>query len=288
MRPAIELSNVLKIFPNFVLKDITFSVPRGYITGLIGPNGSGKTTIIKLIMNLLNLDGGSIKVFGLDSTKRDEKIKNRIGFVYDTPHFYDDLSLATNKNAVKQFYSDWDDELFEYYTDSFGLKLHHRFRTLSQGMKMKFALSLALSHNAELIIMDEPTSGLDPVFRREFLEILHNIIQDEHRAVLFSTHITSDLDRIADYISFVDNGELVFSQSKDELFENWAVVKTERSFLNESTRGYFHGVKLGSFHMEGLTSDVNNLRAHFGDYLVYERPSIEDIMYFITKGNGYD
>lgn len=214
MEPILEINNLRKNFKSFSLKDISFSMEKGYIMGFIGPNGSGKSTTIKLILNLLRRDGGEIKVFGLDNIQHETEIKNRIGFVLDENHFYEELTLQEMKRIIAPLYKNWDDRAFTRYLADFNLPPRKRIKDLSKGMKMKFSLAVALSHNAELLIMDEPTSGLDPVVRNELLEILTYLIQDENKGVFLSTHITSDLDKIADYITLINDGRIVFSTSK--------------------------------------------------------------------------
>lgn len=203
MPNAVEIRGLSKDFGDFQLKGVSFAVPRGYIMGLIGPNGAGKTTVIKLILNLLRRDGGEIRVFDRDNLAHEVEVKSRIGFVHDTPYFFEHLTLRKLKDTVAPFYGTWDDRIFHRLMEEFNLPLRKRFSKLSRGMKMKFALALALSHRADLLILDEPTAGLDPVFRRELLSKLSAFIQDEGKTVLFSTHITSDLERIADFITFI-------------------------------------------------------------------------------------
>lgn len=232
----LEVNNLRKEFKKFTLKDISFKLEPGYIMGFIGPNGAGKSTTIKLIMNLLKLDGGEIKVFGLDHKKHEKEIKDRIGFVYDENYYYEDLTIKQMKNIVASFYSKWDDATFNDYIEQFDLDPKSKIKILSKGMKMKFSLAVALSHNADLIIMDEPTSGLDPVFRREILDILYNVIQDETKSIFFSTHITTDLEKIADYITFINKGSIVFSETKDEVLENYSVVKGGTDLLDRDTK----------------------------------------------------
>ena len=217
---ALEVTGLRKRYKGFALKDVSFQLPRGYIGGLIGPNGAGKTTIIKLIMNLVRRDGGEIQVFGLDNRADEADIKSRIGFVYDVPGYWDDKSLDAHRRALAPFYPRWSDETFERLCGEFDLPLDRKFDALSQGMQTKFALAMALSHEADLLIMDEPTAGLDPVFRRELLQRLSALLQDERKSILFSTHITSDLARVADFITFVRNGEIAFSLPKDQLLDD--------------------------------------------------------------------
>ena len=192
MEKILELTNVSKHYKDFSLKNINLSLARGFVMGFVGPNGAGKSTTIKLIMNLIQKDSGSIKIFGLDYEKDEIKIKEKIGFVYDENHFYDDLTVEEMKNIIRPFYKNWDEAMFSKYVKEFQLPLNKQIKHLSKGMKMKFSLSIALSHHAELLIMDEPTSGLDPIIRSELLSILRTLMEDENKSVFFSTHITSD------------------------------------------------------------------------------------------------
>lgn len=284
MENIVEIKNLSKNYKNFSLKNISFTLPCGYICGMIGPNGAGKTTIIKSIMNLIPRDGGTIDVFGMDNVINEVEIKARIGFVYDNPDFYQDSKLKTIKAIVAPFYKKWDEEKFAGFMDTFKLPLNQKFKTLSQGMKMKFWLSVALSHNADLILLDEPTSGLDPVFRREFLEILSEIIQDENKSVLFSTHITSDLERIADYITFIMNGELIFSKPKDEVLEEWGIIKGGNDIIDDKYKEIIKGYKKTNFGIEALTSDIKTARKFFNSTTVFEKASLEDIMFYMSRG----
>lgn len=287
MQNILEIKNLSKDYGDFKLKDVSFSLPQGFIMGLIGPNGAGKTTIIKLILNLLHRDEGEIKVFGLDNVDEETTVKGRIGFVHDTPYFCEPLTLKSLKATVAPFYKDWDDGVFYRLLREFDLPARKPFRKLSRGMKMKFALAVALSHHADFIILDEPTSGLDPVFRRELLARLSALIQDEKKSVLFSTHITSDLERIADYITFIHDGRIVFSKAKDEVLEKWAVVKGGNDLLNEDSRTFFKGIRKREFGFEALTADTAEARRRFAGKAVIEKASLEDIMYFMTRGGNH-
>ncbi len=275
---ALELDGVHKSYRDFALEDVSFQIPRGHICGLIGPNGAGKTTIIKLIMNLLRRDSGRITVLGQDNIEHEAEIKAKIGFVYDEPHFYDDARLAGIARAVAPFYPGWDQTRFDQLTGEFGLPMRKRFKKLSAGMKTQFALSLALSHDAELIIMDEPTSGLDPIVRRELLDRLRDILQDDRKSILFSTHITSDLERIADYITCVRKGRVVFSKSRDDLLEHWGVVKADAATLDGEVRPLLRGIQRGPHGCEALTDDVRAARAVLPPQAVVERATLEDIV----------
>lgn len=283
MAPILEVKGLRKEFKGFALKNISFTLERGYIMGFIGPNGAGKSTTIKLIMNLLKRDGGEIKVFGLDNIKHEKEIKNRIGFVFDENYFYEELTVAEMKRVIAPLYKNWDDGAFNRYLKEFSLPPDKKIKELSKGMKMKFSLAVALSHNAELLIMDEPTSGLDPIIRSELLDILTSVIQDENKGVFFSTHITSDLDKIADYITFINDGRIIFSCPKDDIFEKYALVRGPKEILNTSIRQYFVGIKENRFGFEGLVKDKHQLNKMFKDGIVIDKPSLDDIMLYFTR-----
>ncbi len=287
MDNVIEIRSLRKEYKDFILKDVSFDIPKGYVTGLIGPNGAGKTTIIKLIMNLIRRRNGTVKVFGLDNIEDEVQIKDRIGFVYDSPYFYEDLSLVTIKGMIAPFYSSWDEKQFLNLLERFELPKNKPFNSLSKGMKTKFALVLALSHHADLIILDEPTAGLDPVFRREFLEMLGEIMLDQEKSVLFSTHITSDLDRIGDYMVFLRNGEIVLTTSKVEIQERWGLIKSRESFITSETKEIIKGYRAREYGFEALTTDLPKLRGLLSADALIERPTIEDIIFFLDKGEDH-
>lgn len=280
MEFILEIKSLRKEYQDFILNNISFKLPYGYIMGLIGPNGAGKTTTIKLIMNLLKRNGGEINIFGRDNLKHETEIKSRIGFVYDTVNFYEHLTIKQMKSVIAPFYKNWDDGLFFKYIKEFDLPASKKIKALSRGMKMKFALTIALSHQADFIIMDEPTSGLDPVFRRELLDILSGLIQDENKSILFSTHVTSDLERVADYVTFINKGELIFSSSRDEIFENYGIVKGGKELKNDKYRDLFVRVSENEFGIESLTDNVKEIRRRFKEEVIVERATLEDIMFF--------
>jgi ABC-2 type transport system ATP-binding protein len=288
MDNVIEVQGLCKRYPGFALENVSFSVPRGYVMGLIGPNGAGKTTTLKTILGLLHPDGGEIRTFDLDATMHGKKVRARVGFVHDDPRFYDHLSLRQNAALVARFYRTWEADTFNRLAGAFELSLKKRFGALSRGNKTKFALALALSHRAELVIMDEPTSGLDPVFRRDLLDNLTDLLQDERSSILFSTHITSDLERIADYITLIQGGRVVFSAAKDEILENWALVKGGLDLLDRLPAGTFRGVRRGEHGFEALTDDAEALRGQLGDSVVIDRASLDDVVLYtsVTDSGG--
>lgn len=283
MDNILEVNGLSKNYRDFSLKNTSFNLKRGYIMGFIGPNGAGKSTTINLIMNLIKRDSGNIKIFGLDNIKNEKEVKQKIGFVYDENYFYEDLNLMEMKDIIAPFYKHWDEETFKHYFSNFDLTKKKKIKELSKGMKMKYSLALALSHGAELIIMDEPTSGLDPVFRSEMLEILCSVIQDENKSIFFSTHITSDLEKIADYITFINKGEIVFSKQKDDILESYSIVKGKKKLLNRDNTKNFVSINENAFGFEALTNNTAGIRKLFGNDVLIEKASLEDIMLYTVR-----
>ncbi len=275
----LEITNLNKSFNEFSIKDLSLKLEPGYIMGFIGPNGAGKSTTIKLIMNLLKKDSGQIKIFNKDHIKFEKEIKDRIGFVYEEPYYYENFTIDQMKNLIGPFYSKWDDNLFKKYMEKFGIKGDQKVKNLSHGTKMKFSIGLALSHDADLIIMDEPTSGLDPVFRREILDIFYSIIQNENKSIFFSTHITTDLEKIADYITFIDKGQMVFSKTIDDVNDSYKLVKGEKESL-EKIKKDLVGFRLTNLGFEGLLKSSTSLLKENYEEILIERASLEDIMYY--------
>jgi ABC-2 type transport system ATP-binding protein len=280
MSNTLEINNLTKNYGDFTLDNISFSLPTGYIMGIIGANGAGKTTIIKIIMNLVMKDAGEVSIFGKDHRAHEVEIKKRIGFVYDTPNYYEHLNLKQLKNTIAPFYENWDEAAFYDLVDRFNLPLNKTLKKFSKGMAMKSSIAIALSHHADFIIMDEPTSGLDPVVRRELLDLLRELMDDENKSILFSSHITTDIERIADYITYVHDGKIVFSKTKDDVFEQYGLVKGGNELLNDKTITNLVAVRSGDFGFEGLTNNVDAAKKVFNDNAIYEKASLEDIMFF--------
>lgn len=281
---AIELRNLTKTYPQFTVDNISLDVKQGYITGLIGPNGVGKSTLIKMMLGIIRPESGSIKILGTDMPKQEVDIKQRIGIVSDDCFYYEHLTIRDTKKMIAPFYKKWNEKKFNSYLEQFELSPKKKIEQLSKGMKVKFSLAVALSHEAELLIMDEPTSGLDPVFRREMLDLLADMMQDERNSIIFSTHITTDLDRIADYIAFINRGKLVFNEAKDEVLERYAIVKGHSELLDSDIRNKFVGIRETAVGFEGLVDNRQEAEQLFGNYAVFDTPSLEDIMYFTAKG----
>ncbi len=288
MPHILELQEVSRSFKGFKLDRVSFSLLRGYIMGFIGPNGAGKTSTLKLIMNLIGRDSGSIKVFGQDNIIKQREIKQRIGFVYDENYFFEELTVDEMKRIIAPFYRNWEEKLYRKYLKDFDLPPRKKIKDLSRGMKTKFSLALALSHQAELIIMDEPTSGLDPVFRSELLDILQTEMKDDSKGILFSTHITSDLEKIADYICFINNGHIVLSDTRDEIINHHLLVKGPRESLNDRVRNLMLAVRENEYGFEGLTHHPVETRKLLGDRAVYERPGLDQIMLYTVRRDKHD
>lgn len=285
MEYSLEVKNLSKSFGDFALDGVSFSLPQGYIMGFIGPNGAGKSTTIRILLGLLRRDGGDVKILGQDPMLQNEEIKQRIGVVFDENYLYETLTLLDMKRVVAPFYKRWDEARFREYIDRFSLPLQKKIKDLSKGMKMKFALSLALSHHADLLLLDEPTSGLDPIVRSQFLEILQELIEDEGKSVFFSTHITSDLERIADYITLIDGGKICFSITKDEMLERYSLVKGGRELLTDSMKEKLIGFKEHAFGFEGLTERKGELMREYKEGIVFEKPTLDEMMIYYTRRN---
>lgn len=280
---ALEVNNITKNYKGFSLNNVTFNLKKGFIMGLVGPNGAGKTTTIKAIMNLINLNSGSIKIFEEDLKKNEIEIKDRIGFVYDECSSFEDFSIEYNKKIIAPFYSKWNENKFNEYLKMFKLDKKKKVKDLSKGQKMRFSLAIALSHEAELLILDEPTSGLDPVFRSELLDLFFDLIKDGELSILYSTHITTDLEKLADYITFIKDGKVEFSKEKDILLEEYSIIKGSVDDITEDIRKELIGQRNSRYNFEALIKNKNNFINKYGSNFVFERASIDDIIVFYSK-----
>ncbi|BBF43917.1 ABC transporter, ATP-binding protein [Lachnospiraceae bacterium KM106-2] len=237
MANVLEVNGLYKHYKNFDLDHISFSIKEGKITGFIGINGAGKTTTIRTIAGMIKPNSGEITVFGLDYKKHETEIKNRIGFVFDSGYYYDELNLAQMKSIIAPAYSNWNERTFLDYIDKFELPLKQKISSLSKGMLMKFSLALALSHQADLLIMDEPTSGLDPLVRSQLMDNLLDYVKDSNKSVLFSTHITSDLQKVADDIILINKGTILFQKTLEELLVEYEEQSIEEIMLSSIKKG---------------------------------------------------
>lgn len=281
----LKIENLNKDLGSFKLKNINIELPEGYIMGLIGPNGSGKTTLIKLIMDLVDYDSGDIKIFGKSMKDSPEEIKNKIGFVYDSLNFYPHVTVKDFKNISNYFYKDFNKAKFDEYLTKFSISDKLKIKNLSKGQSAKLMLANALSHNAKLLILDEPTAGLDQVVRKEVLMYLQEFIEEENTSVLICTHNTEELDRIADYITFINKGEVVFTKDKESLREEYKVVRGSREDIQNLDKVI--GVNNQKYYSEALVKidneeDYKKVRQCIDEDNI-KIPNIEEFMYYYTK-----
>jgi ABC-2 type transport system ATP-binding protein len=274
---ALEFARVSKAYEGFALEDVSFSLPRGYIAGLVGPNGAGKTTLVRLTLGLAAPGGGTVRVFGEDPRRAGEAVRGRIGFVHDSPAFHDCLSVERVAAMVAPFYPRWDDARFDRLIAGFGVPRGKAIRALSRGTRMKFALALALSHQAELLLLDEPTTGLDPVFRNELLDLLSGAISDGRTSVLFSTQIMSDLERIADFIVLIRGGRLMFAGAKDDIVDRWVVVRAGPDLSDEIAAAAPRGCVVTRQGVEALFEDGESAGRRFRGRAVVENATLDDV-----------
>lgn len=259
----LKVEGLIKRYDSFSLNGISFSIPRGYIMGFVGRNGAGKSTTIKCIMNLIGYDAGKIEIFGLDSGKHIDDIKNRIGYVSEEQYFYEEMTVEWTGNFISSFYDKWDSAYYIELLSKFNIDKSKKVKELSRGMKVKLSLALAMSHKPEFLILDEPTSGLDPVVRSELLDVFRDIIQDERCSIFFSSHITSDIEKVADFVTIIDSGKIILSEEKDIVMEKWVVVKTDRSCCDSEINSRLLGLKRGEFGISGVTSDLDGFSRAF-------------------------
>lgn len=281
MENILEIKELCKSYDDFALNNVSFSLPKGYIMGFVGENGAGKTTTIRAILNMAKIDSGNISVFGLDSVNDTIAIKERLGVVFDNLYLAEHLNIKQIENQLKPFYKEWDSKEFFSRIKQFDLPENKKIGDFSKGMKMKLMIAVALSHKAELIILDEPTSGLDPVARDELLDILSEYIENENRGVLFSTHITADVERIADYVTIMHMGKVWFTGTKDELTEKYAVIKGAEEDIPSGLKEKFIGFHAYRNGFEALIK-TDDLIA-IPKTLEYEKASIDEILVYIAK-----
>lgn len=282
---AIEIKNLRKDFDKFSLKIEDLKIPEGFVTGFIGPNGSGKTTTIKLILNILRKDNGSIKLFGKEYKGDDLSVKEHLGVVSEFNGYLQESKLRSIKKSLSVFYKNWDEKLYKRYMKEFELNENKVYKELSKGQQKKFEIIMTLSHRPKIIIMDEPTANLDPLVRNEVLEMLQERIEEDNATVFFSTHITSDLDKIGDYLVFIYKGKIFLADDKDNILQSHVIVKGKNELLQKDTEEIFISVNKNSFGFEGLVKNREKAYELFGEEVVYDKPNLEDILTYYTRGN---
>lgn len=283
MENVIEVRNLVKEYDKFKLSNVSFSIPNGCVAGFIGLNGQGKTTTIRTMLGLSKKTSGQVKILGKDIDECEKEIKDKIGVVFDDGYLYESLKMKDMKSIVAKSYTKWDERVYRGFMERFSLNENQVISTLSKGMRMKFALTLALSHHAELLIMDEPTSGLDPLVRKELLAILSEFMENGGKGVLYSSHITSDLDKFSDIIVFINDGEIVFVEDKDYLLDSFVAVKGDKKFLTDANREYFTSLNVNEYGFTGVTNKLDKLRESIPE-IVSERINIETLMLAYIEG----
>ncbi len=277
MDNVLEARNLRKEYPEFFLDDVSLSIQPGTIKGIIGPNGAGKTTTIKLLMNMIHPQAGEIEIFGLHFDHDEKAIKNRIGYVGEEQYFYLNKTVGWTGHFVSRYYERWDENLFDHFLMKFRLSRSKKTAELSRGMKVKLSFALALSHHPDLLILDEPTSGLDPLIRREIVDLLTDICREDNKSVLISSHITDDLARIADYITFMNEGRIILEAEKDELLANWKRIHFKSGTLSESIVGTLYDVNTHMFGASGITRDFQAIQGQLAEAIAREDVKVENI-----------
>lgn len=281
----LKAENLVKKYPKFTLDNVSFSLEKGKIMGFIGRNGAGKTTTLKAIMNLIHLDSGKVEIFGKQFDENELQNRTRISFALGGADYFPFKTVRKLTQVTARFYPEWDQKKFEHYLEKFGIDKDKKIKELSQGMKVKYSLAVALSHNSELFILDEPTSGLDPISRDEILYLFQQLVSDGTRSVLFSTHITSDLDKCADSITYIRNGKLVVSnKSKDEFIACYKLVSGPLENLTDSIKGNLISWRPERQLFTGLVEAEK--ASLIPDSVKVSTPDLEDIMVFLERGDG--
>ncbi len=278
MKEALRLEHVTKQYPGFRLEDVSFTLPGGSIMGLIGENGAGKSTTIKSILGLIHKDGGSVELLGREFCGDDRELKEELGVVMDTANFSQDLTAANVNQVMKRVYRNWDEATFYQYLKKFQLSEKKRISEYSRGMRMKLPLAVALSHGAKVLILDEATSGLDPISRDELLDVFLEFIQDEDHSILMSSHILSDLEKVCDYITFIHDGRVLFSENKDVLLESYGMFRGSKEALAQLDSRAIVGVREHHFGVDALV-----LKKHLPKELAVDPADIETIMLYHVK-----
>ena len=285
MNSTLILKNVNKKYEksNFAIKDISFSVPEGSIVGFIGENGAGKSTTMNCILNVIRRDSGTIEIFGREMTDEDIDSRENIGVVYDSNNFPEYLTARQLADILGRIYSKWDDFCFEQFLRRFGLPESQKIKTYSRGMSMKLAIAVALSHDSKLLILDEATSGLDPIMRDEILDVLLEFVKQENHSILLSSHITSDLEKIADYIVFIHNGEIILNKTKDELIYEYGVIRcSENDFHNILSEDILSSMKK-DYQIDVLIKNRKLIEKKYKN-LIVDSVSLDEIMLLLVKG----
>ena len=283
MEYILEIKNLTKKYFDFTLDALNFSIPQGTIMGLIGENGAGKTTTINLILNELKKNGGSIKIFGKDNLEHERTVKKKIGVVFDDCHFPDLFNASEMEMFMKDIFLTWQPQTYRKYLQQFELPPNKPIKAYSKGMKAKLSFAVALAHHPQFLILDEATGGLDPVMRDEMLGVLLDFVQDEKHGVLFSSHITNDLEKIADYITFIHKGKLIFSKAKDDLIYNYGLIKCGAEAFHKIEQKDIIAYRKQDYEWQALVADKEEARRKYKKCVI-DNVTINEIMLFHVKG----
>lgn len=281
----LELQDVTKKFPKsqFSLDKISFALPHGAIMGFVGENGAGKTTTIGCILNTLKKNNGTIKLFGKEFSDSDIDIKEQIGVVYDASNFSGSLTPNNLSDIMQGIYKQWDNKIFKNYLDAFKLPLKQKIGTFSKGMTMKLAIAAAIAHSPKLLILDEATSGLDPIVRDDILDVFLDFVQDDSRSILLSSHITSDLEKVADYITFIHEGKILLSTSKDELMYKYGVLQCKSNQFEQISKKDILAYRKRDYQIDVLVTDIDTMRKKYNN-LITDKVGIDDILLMLVRG----
>ncbi|OPZ21797.1 MAG: ABC transporter ATP-binding protein YtrB [Firmicutes bacterium ADurb.BinA205] len=280
---AIVIKGVTKRYDGFMLDNISFEVPKGCIMGFIGQNGAGKTTTIRSLLHITDIDSGEISIFGMNHIKDEAEVKKRIAVVFDELPFHDVFTAKDMAKIFEGMYPEWDNSVYINYIERFGLPMKKKIGKFSKGMKMKLQIACALSHNAELLVMDEATTGLDPVVRDEMLHIFMEYLQNGERSILMSSHITSDLEKIADMVTFIDRGKILLTGFKDEMLENHGILKCDKEYLKNIDSEDIVSIRTNNFGAEVMVHDRENASYKYRDCTI-DPASLDDIMlYYVHR-----
>lgn len=279
---AIEIRNLTKKYDGFTLDNVSFEVPKGSIMGFIGQNGAGKTTTINSLLNILNWDSGEIRLLGQEMPEHENEVKEHIAAIFDVLPFNDDLSAKQLTRMMRGIWKEWDEDTFLGYLERFQLPFKKKFGQFSKGMKMKLQIAAGLSHKAKLLIMDEATTGLDPVVRNEILDIFLEYLQDEDNSILMSSHITSDLEKIADRVTFIDKGKLLLTGIKDEILDNHGLVKVSKKDFKDFEREDYISARVTDFGVDMMVSDRSRTAKKYSGAVI-DKTTLEEIMLFYVN-----
>lgn len=285
MNYALKLENVCKTYEmsDFVLDNVSFAVPMGSVMGFVGENGAGKTTTIGCILNTLSRNSGSIQLFGKEMQDKDTELRNEIGVVYDGDNFPKYLTARQLSNIMEGIFSKWDDALFQKYLHAFHLNEKQKIGKYSKGMTMKLAIAVALSHHPKLLILDEATSGLDPIMRDEMLDVFLEFVGSDDHSILLSSHITSDLEKIADYITFIHQGRIILTESKDNLIYKYAILRCKEKQFESLDKNDILAYRRQDYQIDVLVDNKEAAKRKYAG-VVIDCATIDEIMLILVKG----